>query len=161
METVEEKEVASKVVVPFQNLPVDMDKAWDAGAARARLAKWAGGPDKEGMDWTKYRRAFLWFDSGEPENFGSYKFPIADIVNGKLTAIYAAISAAAGRLGATDIPAGDVARMRTHLGKYYKKMDKEPPWAKKQVTENYALETPEQRDERLGEFWESRQYGSS
>lgn len=159
MGTVEGKEIASKGVVPFQDLPVNEDRAWDAGAARKRLASWAGGPDKEDMNWTKYRRAFLWFDSGEPENFGSYRFPIADIVDGRLTAIYAAISAAAGRLHTTNIPAGDVARMRTHLGKYYKKMGKEPPWAKKQAAEDYARETPKERSKRLREFWKGRQHG--
>ena len=103
--------VAVKAVVPYQDLPLDMERSWDARAARARIARWAGGPDKEDIDWTKYRKAFVWYDSENPENFGSYKLPIADIVEGRLTAIWrgvvAAMAALLGARGGVDIPEAD------------------------------------------------------
>lgn len=127
---------AVKAVVPFQDLPlVDEGRAWDADAAKARVAKWAGGPDKENVDWGKYRKAFLWYNSDEPENFGSYKLPIADVIDGKLMAVPRAIFAAAaaiqGARGGVNIPDSDIPAIKRHLERYYRKMDREPPWAEK------------------------------
>lgn len=127
---------AVKAVVPFQDLPLaSEDRAWDADAARARIAKWAGGPEKENIDWSKYRKAFLWYNSDEPENFGSYKLPIADVIDGKLMAVPRAIFAAAaaiqGARGGVNIPDSDIPAIKRHLERYYRKMEKEPPWAEK------------------------------
>lgn len=127
---------AVKAVVPFQDLPLaSEDRSWDADAARARVTKWAGGPDKENIDWSKYRKAFLWYNSDEPENFGSYKLPIADVIDGRLMAVPRAIFAAAaviqGARGGVNIPDSDIPAIKRHLERYYRKMEKEPPWAEK------------------------------
>lgn len=127
---------AVKAVVPFQDLPLaSEDRSWDADAARARIAKWAGGPEKENIDWSKYRKAFLWYDSENAENFGAYKLPIADVIDGKLMAVPRAIFAAAaaiqGARGGVNIPDSDIPAIKRHLERYYRKMDKEPPWAEK------------------------------
>src|SRR5690606_2540662 len=84
----EARVVEVKAVVPFQDLPLaSKDRSWDADAARARVAKWAssdGSGDKDKIDWGKYRKAFVWYDAENAENFGAYKLPIADVIDGKL-----------------------------------------------------------------------------
>lgn len=71
----------------------DKDRKWDASAARKRVAKWAGGPDKDKISWSKYAKAFLVVESPK-DSFGSYRYPFADIVDGRLVAIYAGCKAA-------------------------------------------------------------------
>lgn len=126
---------AAKATVRFQDLPLaGRDRAWDASAARKRIRTWAGA--SENLEDTgvqkKFRRAFTWFNSEEQDTLGGYKLPIADIVDGKLTAIPRAVFAAAavvqGARGGAAIPSGDLPSIRTHLGRYYSKMDLTPPW---------------------------------
>lgn len=116
----------SKGAVSFQDLPLaPEDRPWDASSARARLKEWAGG-DK--ISWSKYKRGFLWFDSSASDQFGSYKLPIGDIINGKLVAVPRGIYAAAGGHGvsAADIPAADKVKIRSVINRYYKKLKKSP-----------------------------------
>lgn len=127
---------AVKAVVPYQDLPLaSEERSWDADAAKARVANWAGGPEKENIDWSKYRKAFLWYDAENAENFGAYKLPIADVINGQLMAvpraIYAAAAAIQGARGGVNIPDSDIPAIKRHLERYYRKMEKEPPWAEK------------------------------
>jgi len=107
-----------------RNLPVNADRSWDAGAARKRLAAWAGGPEKDKVDWGKYGKAFIVHNAADKENFGSYKFPFADVVDGKLTAIKRGLIAAravlnGGRGGADIGGAADAAKafVDSYLGK--------------------------------------------
>ncbi len=132
--TVEVRAALEKAVVPFQDYPLDMDSAWDAAKARAQLRKWAskdGSGDKDTIDWAKYRRGFVWYDQSNPENFGSYKLPIAYVKGGKPVAVWrgvvAAMAAVLGARGGVDIPAADRRRAYEHLAKYYRKAGKEPP----------------------------------
>ncbi len=137
----ERKDLEEKAVVPYQDLPLaDMDTEWDAAKARKNVAKWAssdGSGDKDKIDWAKYRKAFLWYDAENQENFGSYKLPIADVFDGKLKAVPKAIFAAAaaiqGARGGVDIPDADKEKIKKILEKYYKKMDRTPPWAEEMV----------------------------
>lgn len=136
----------TKAVVPFQDLPLaDMDRSWDADAAVARVRRWAGGPDKEEIDWGKYRKAFVWYDAENPENYGSYKLPIADVIDGRLMAVPRAIFAAAavvqGARGGVDIPEGDIPAVKRHLARYYAKMDRTPPWESESAGLEMALYT--------------------
>lgn len=71
----------------------DDDHPWNSGQARARVWEWSGG------NFAKYRRAFLWWDAAAPDLKGSYKLPIADIVDGELTIIPHAVNAVAAVLG--------------------------------------------------------------
>ncbi len=102
----------------------DQSRAWDSGAAERRIKAWAGGNEP---NWRKYRSCFCWFDSAKADQFGSYKFPIADIFDGSPQVIWRAVAAAMQRLGSADIPAGDKAGVRRILVKYYKLFDKQPP----------------------------------
>ena len=117
-------------VPTFQDLPLaDRDRAWDGDAAEKRVRKWAGAEEKPNA---KYRDAHVWYDADKPENFGSYKLLIADVVDGRLTAVPRGVMAAAGVMdgarGGADVPVKDVDRVKSHLAKYYSKMGDEPPW---------------------------------
>lgn len=115
-----------KAVVPFQDFPLaDRERRWDAAAAMGRVRRFTDSVDAPSRD---YRRAFVWFDQADPDNFGSYKLPIADVVNGALVAVPRAIFAAAGRFNQTDIPEADKPRAIRHLERYYAKMDLPSPF---------------------------------
>jgi hypothetical protein len=117
-------------VTAFQDFPLaDRDREWDGAAAEKRVRRWAGAADEPNE---KYREAHVWYDSDKKDNFTAYKLLIADVVDGRLTAVPRALMAAAavmqGSRGGVDIPRNDVDRVKSHLGKYYAKMDDTPPW---------------------------------
>lgn len=119
-----------KSVVPFQDLPMaDRDLAWDSTAAIARVR---AATDSDDEPSSMYRRAFLWYDNENAENFGAYKLPIADVVDGRLVAVPRAIFAAAavlrGARGGVDIPDADRTGVIRHVERYYRKMDLESPF---------------------------------
>jgi flagellar motility protein MotE (MotC chaperone) len=116
---------------------LDYDKSeesWDADAAEIRLRKWAssdGSGAKETIDWAKYREGFAWFDENDPENFGAYKLPHHDIVNGRFSVVWrgvvAAMAALKGARGGVDIPAGDREAVYNHLRRHYEEFEREAP----------------------------------
>lgn len=124
-----------KGVVPFQDLPLaDRDRPWDGNAARQRIRRWAssdGSGDKDTIDWAKYRKAFVWYDAENSENFESYKLPIADVIEGELRAVWrgvvSAMAALLGARGGVDIPDADRRGAYNHLARYYRKFGEEPP----------------------------------
>jgi HK97 family phage prohead protease len=144
--------MSAKSVAPFADLPLAArDRAWDADAAEGRVRSWAGGDD---IDWAKYRKAFLWYDAEAPDEFGSYKLQIADIIDGELTSVPRAIFAAAGVMqgarGGVDIPESDESGIKRHIARYYAKMAKEfdddaivPPWDKSEQAEEEIKATIE------------------
>lgn len=129
------KDADEKAAVSFSpTIAADVETAWDASAAKGRLAKWAssdGTGDKGTIDWPKYRKGFAWFDSANAESFGSYKLPHHDIIDGKLVVIWKGVSAAMAALmgarGGVDIPEDDWDSVYNHLAKHYKQFDKEVP----------------------------------
>ncbi len=117
-------------VTRFQDLPLaGRDHAWDGGAAEKRLRRWTGAEDKPNA---KYRNAHVWYDKDRKDTFGAYKLPIADVIDGQLTAVPRAIMAAGavmqGGRGGVDLPKGDIGRVKAHLSRYYRKMGEAPPW---------------------------------
>jgi hypothetical protein len=117
-------------VVEYQDLPLaDRDREWNGDAAVKRVRRWA---DAEEEPNDRYRRAFVWYDAEKKENFGSYKFAIADVVGGRLKAVPRGIFQAAavmqGARGGADLPQNDIGRIKSHLARYYGKMDEIPPW---------------------------------
>lgn len=131
-----------KSVLAFQDLPLaDSGKNWDSSEAEKRVRAWAEAEDKPN---DRYKRAFLWSDTSEPDNFTSYKFPIADVVDGELKAVPRAIVAAAaavqGARGGTKISDEDKEKIRSHLTRYYQKLGKEAPWGKKMLGELLGTE---------------------
>jgi HK97 family phage prohead protease len=123
--------IGTKGVVAFGDLPLaGEDVSWDGSAARTALGKWAGGPDKESINWGKYRRGFFWFDADNADQLGSYKLPFATVIDGRLMAVPGGIMAAAGGhgVGSADIPAADKDKVKSVITKYYKKMKKDSPF---------------------------------
>jgi HK97 family phage prohead protease len=84
-----------------RDLPIEDSDSWDGAAAEASVFEWAGGDD---FDPSKARKAFLAYDAAAPKKRGSYKLPIAHVVDGRLKVPKGAIRAAASRLPNTDIP---------------------------------------------------------
>jgi hypothetical protein len=119
-------------VSSFHDLPLaDEDRAWDGTAAEKRVRSWAGAEDGPNDD---YRSAHVWYDGSKRDNFTAYKLLIADVIDGRLTAVPRAVMAAGavmdGSRGGVDLPADDVDRVKSHLAKYYRTMDRTPPWDK-------------------------------
>ena len=117
-------------VTSFQDLPLaDQDREWDGDAAEKRVRKWADAEDEPNQ---KYRDAHVWYDKDKKDNFTAYKLLIADVVNGKLVAVPRGVMAAGavmqGSRGGVNLPEKDIDRVKSHLAKYYKKMDDTAPW---------------------------------
>src|SRR3954453_12139664 len=117
-------------VTTFQDLPLaDRDRTWDGAAAEKRVRAWAGAEDGPNA---KYRDAHVWYDADAKDNFTAYKLQVADVVDGRLHAVPRAVMAAGnvlvGGRGGVDLPEKDRQRVRSHLAKYYAKMDDSPPW---------------------------------
>ncbi len=88
-----------------RDLPIeDGDPAWDGSAAEKSIFEWAGGDD---FDAAKARRGFLAYDAEKPKERGSYKLPIAHVVDGKLVVPKSAIRAASGAHGVQAADIGD------------------------------------------------------
>jgi hypothetical protein len=117
-------------VTAFQDLPMtDRDREWDGAEAEKRVRKWADATDEPNE---KYRDAHVWYDAKKKQNFTAYKLLIADVVDGRLVAVPHGVMAAGavmqGSRGGVDVPDGDMDRIKSHLAKYYRKMDDAPPW---------------------------------
>ncbi len=133
-----------KSIVSYQDLSLaEEDRQWDSTAAVNRLREYAGGPDKEDIDWSVYRQGFLYYDPEDEENFGAYKLPIGDVIDDDLKAvprgIFAAAAALQGARGGVDIPDEEIETAKNHLSKYYEKMDRTPPWEEKSSSMELAL----------------------
>lgn len=102
------------------------DRQWDSQAAVARVRR---ATDSEEEPSARYKDAFFWYDSSEPDNFTSYKLPFADAVDGTLTAVprgvFAAAAVVQGSRGGVDLPQGDVAGVRSKIEQYYARMRSE------------------------------------
>jgi hypothetical protein len=117
-------------VTAFKDLPLaDRGRKWDGSAAEKRVRKWAGAQDKPNQ---KYRDAHIWYDSDNKDNFTAYKLLFADVIGGELKAVPRGVMIAGaimdGARGGIDLPKPDVDRVKSHLAKYYKKMDDTAPW---------------------------------
>lgn len=123
---------AVKSVVPFQDLPLaDIDMRWDSTAALGRVRELTGSEDEPS---DTFKEAFLFYDRENGDQFGAYKLPIADVVNGRLTAvprgIFAAAAALQGARGGVNIPDADRPGIIANLERYFDKMGRESPFDK-------------------------------
>lgn len=115
----------------YRALPLDPSGAWDGTAAVRRMRNFVGGPDKAKMNWSKYQKGFVWYDMADKENFGSYKLPFADIVKGKLMAVWGGVNAGMAAVNGARTPLKmsptEKKSAYNFLVGYYKKFDKTPP----------------------------------
>jgi len=122
--------VWSMAVTSFQNYPLaDRDREWDGDAAEKRIRAWADAEDEPNE---KYRDAHVWYDADKKDNFTAYKLLIADVIDGKIHAVprgfFAAAAVMQGSRGGVDLPDKDRDRVKSHLAKYYAKLDEDAPW---------------------------------
>jgi HK97 family phage prohead protease len=113
----------AKTVTGAGNLPLaSRDREWDASAATKRVRAWAGAEEAPNG---KYGRAFMVRD-GDANQFGSFKLPFGDVLDGELHAVPRAIFAIAGILqgarGGTSLSAEDRAGAKAKCERYYSKM---------------------------------------
>lgn len=119
--------------VTFQNFAAEEDRrrAWDPAAANLRACQWLSGgaifSDSEKwtpIQWRKFRSLHLSVDDSAPEKVESYKFPVADIIDGEPRYCWAAVRAAL-----KESRAGEKkdAAIEDSLAKIYRKFDKELP----------------------------------
>lgn len=118
-----------KSATGFSDLSLaSFDREWDSDAAIDRVREFTNSEDAPS---SKYKDAFFWYDSANPEDFGSYKLPFADVINGRLTAvprgIFSAAAAINGARGGVEIPDGEREAVIEHINRYYTKMDRESP----------------------------------
>lgn len=100
-----------------RNLPIGDDAAWDGPAAQESIFDHAGF-DGDAPDSSFARKGFLVYDAANAGEKGAYKLPFAKMVDGRLTAMPAALRAAASRLPQADIPDEARAKARAVLDHY-------------------------------------------
>ena len=109
----------------YEDLPM-IDEPWDSSAANTRVREFL---DSTEAPSNSYRRAFFWYNSSEPENFGSYKLPFADVRDGRLVANIRGVNAANGAMSGArervDIPDADRPGVQRHIDRYRSKWDRQ------------------------------------
>lgn len=113
--TVNQFEVST--ITASRRLPLaDSDTTWDKSAALKRVREKIGAEDEPNATYGRYH---LWFDGEQSENFGAYKLPFVDIIDGEAKAVPNALRNAAARLGQTDGPsAEDKERITSIINSY-------------------------------------------
>lgn len=120
----------TKAVSPARTLPLaDNATKWDADAAVERVRKATNSTDEPS---TRYRRAFMFFDADNADNFTAYKLPFADVIDGQLRAVPRALSAIVavlnGGRGGVDIPAADRKKIEGVVNAYFRRMGRDAPF---------------------------------
>ncbi len=118
--------------IPEHTPPMALiDKSWDADEAILRLKEWAGGLEKDKINFDKFATGFAWFDNDNPKEFNSYKFLHHDIIDGEFKVNFHGVVASMGTLlgsrGDVDIPETDKKLVYDHLAKHYEQFGKEAP----------------------------------
>ena len=134
--------VASVNSSGWRGLPLAPREAvFDNDDAVKRITAWASG----GQDVERMKKAFMWANpSGPPTDPTSYRLPLGDIINGRLTLIFHAVYAAAALIsgahgGLPQIPERDIAEIRNVISDIYPIMAREfndgtirAPWDRSQ-----------------------------
>jgi HK97 family phage prohead protease len=119
------------------------DTVWDKSSAMDRFRKFTNSTEKPS---DTYRDCFLWFDETKKDQFGAYKFPFVDVINGELTIVPKAIFSAKAYLNRAynepNIPEEDINKLQELIIDYYKLMELEVPEFKKYKSiEDFYSET--------------------
>jgi len=110
-------------------LKLSLEYAWSKDEAEKRVREWATRDDR--VDWSEYQRAFVFRkhrEEGEEAALGDFKLMIADIIDGKLTATWGAVSRAYGSLkgarGGVILPAGYQKQALAFIENYRERFEK-------------------------------------
>lgn len=130
-----------KSATSFKDYPLmSEDTEWDKGKAIKQIRDKTGSEDEPSGT---YRNGFMWFDSDDSGSFGSYKLPYTYVVDGQFKAVPRAIFAIAavlqGGRGGVDIPDFDKAKVKAHVERYYKKMDRPSPFKNSDDSDDKGL----------------------
>lgn len=104
-------------VTASRRLPLaPSDTVWNSSEADKRVREAIGAEDEPNATYGRYH---LWFDEDQAENFGAYKLPFVDIIDGRAHAVPNALRNAAARLGQTDGPTDvEKERIRSIIDSY-------------------------------------------
>lgn len=124
----------SQVNADFSALPfAPRSRAWNASAAAQRVEAFCR-VDGE-MDWERYASAFLVMEGGPADDLGTYRFPIADVVQGRLAVVPEGVRAAANKVTGSGLAPERVAQCKGALERVFADMaelfeddDYEAPW---------------------------------
>lgn len=98
----------------------DSGRTWSKSSALRRVKAKIGATDTPNATYARYH---LWYDASQSENFGAYKLPFVDIVDGEAKAIPSALRNAAARLNQTDGPSdAEKTRIRNIIDGYLNKL---------------------------------------
>lgn len=122
--------VARKAATGSNDWPMcpDRERTFSDSTAEPHMRAWAstdGSGDKDKMDWDKYASVHFWRDPNNTQAFAGYKLKFCDMVDGKVNAIWHAITVAGvevdGGRGGLDVPEADKPGIRDKIGGYYAK----------------------------------------
>lgn len=107
----------ANTVAPARDLPLaPSDTEWNKSEADKRVRAEIGAEDEPNAT---YKRYHLWYDADNDEEFGAYKLPFVDIIDGEVRAIPNALRNAASRLDQVEGPSDDEKeRIRTIIDGY-------------------------------------------
>ena len=124
-----------RTIASFKEYPKAEDEeiwGWEAGAQEEVL----GDPP----NWSRYKKAHLWYDDENLESLSGYRLPIAKMIDGELKLVFRGIASAMGavklllqrrydeiKIPVDGIPVADYEKLFDELVKYYKLFGKEPP----------------------------------
>lgn len=95
-------------------------RTWSKGSALRRVKAHIGATDAPNATYARYH---LWYDSENSENFGAYKLPFVDIVDGTPKAVPSALRNAAARLSQTQGPSdAEKTRIKSIIDGYLSKL---------------------------------------
>jgi len=136
-----------KSVSPSMDLPIALrDRIWSKTEAVGRIRAYTDSVDSPS---TSYKKYFMYYDAENKENFGAYKLPFVDIINGRPYIVPRAVFAIAGGRGVVnaDIPANEKEIIKGKVNSLYARFRKEfdddtivsPFEDKKSIIENWEL----------------------
>jgi HK97 family phage prohead protease len=119
-----------KTVPPYKNYSLmDSGVSWEKSKAVKQIKDKTGSGDGPSAS---YKNGFMYYDPENEDNFGGYKLPYVYVEEGSFKAvpraIFAIAAALSGARGGVNIPDADKSKIKAQINKYYKKMDKEPPF---------------------------------
>lgn len=121
---VEVAELHVNACSPNLSLPLaPADYAWNEAEAVNRIRKFSG---SESAPSTNYRKFFMEFDAANVGDFGAYKMPFADIIDGRPHAVPAALE----EINAESSPESDRQRIIANVEHYKSKIQKPMPNSK-------------------------------